>query len=196
MRKVIVAAACSIAFGAVAGPLGLNKGMTLAELNKQGSFAPANQPFMYRAKTLANGHPDFEDYTIVLTPEHGLCKIVASGKNIDSSPYGTELEGKFKELVSALTGKYGAPGKNFIGLGSGSIWNQPKDWMMGLLKKERSVAAFWIPPGNAHLPDSLQSIGVEAVALSGSTGYIRLAYEFDNADECMKTLKAKRNSSL
>ena len=196
MRKIIVAAACFIAFSAVAGPLGLNKGMTLEELNKHGSFTPAGQQFVYTSKTLTNGHPDFESYTVILTPEHGLCKLQAAGKNIDSSSYGTELESKFKDLISAMTGKYGSPGKNYDFLRSGSIWNEPKDWMMGLLKKERTLTAFWAPPENSNMPDSLKTIMVEAIALSGSKGYIKLGYDFDNVSECLETLKAKKNSSL
>lgn len=97
--------------------------MTLVELQKQGPFTPAGQQFIYISKPLANGHPDFESYSVILTPEHGLCKPVAAGKNIDTNSYGTELEGKFKDLIDVMTRKYGAPGKNYDLLRSDSIWN-------------------------------------------------------------------------
>lgn len=196
MRKTIVAATFFAAFSAIAGPFGLNKGMTLEELKKHGNFTPAGQPFVYTSKTLTNGHPDFEVYTVVLTPEHGLCKIQAVGSNIDSSSYGSELESKFKDLTSAMAGKYGSQGRNFDFLRSGSIWNEPKDWMMGLLKKERTLTTFWSPPESQNLPDSLATIVVEAIALSGSKGYIKLGYDFDNISGCLETLKAKKNSNL
>ena len=196
MRKIIVAAAFFAAFGAIAGPLGLNKGMTLEELNKHGSFTPSPRKFVYESKNLTNGHPDFQSYTAIVTPAHGLCKIVARSQNIESSSYGTEIEERFKDLISALTGKYGAPGKQYNFLRQGSIWNEPKYWMMGLLKKERILSAFWWPPENLNLPDSLRGIHVETVALSVSHGFIRLDYEFDNASECLDTLKANKNSNL
>lgn len=196
MRRIIVAAAFFAAFGAIAGPLGLSKGITLEELKKQGAFAPGNQQFVYTAKTIANGHPDFDSYTVVLTPEQGLCKIQAVSKDIETSSFGTELEGKYKSLVDAMSGKYGAPRKNYDFLRSGSIWKESQYWMMGLLKKERTLTAFWSKPENDNLPDSIHSIIVETLALSGSKGYIKLGYEFDNLDACMAVLQAKKNSSL
>ncbi|MBK8362094.1 MAG: hypothetical protein IPL15_25355 [Comamonadaceae bacterium] len=77
--------------------------MTLEELKKQGAFVSGNQQFVYTAKTIASGHPDFESYTVILTPEQGLCKIQAVSKDIDTSSFGNELQGKYRELVGALS---------------------------------------------------------------------------------------------
>jgi hypothetical protein len=196
LRKIVVAAAFFAAFGAIAGPLGLSKGMTLEELKKQGAFVSGNQQFVYTAKTITSGHPDFESYTVVLTPEQGLCKIQAVSKDIETSSFGTELEGKYNGLVEAMSGKYGAPGKNFNFLRSESSWKEPQYWMMGLLKKERRLIAFWNKPENNNLPDSLQLIMIETLPLSGSKGFLKLVYEFDNIDACVAVLQAKKNSSL
>lgn len=196
MRKIIVAAVFFAAFGAIAGPLGLNKGMTLEELKKQGAFVSGNQQFVYTAKTIASGHPDFESYTVILTPEQGLCKIQAVSKDIDTSSFGNELQGKYRELVGALSKKYGAPGKDYDFLRAGSIWKEPQYWMMGLLKKERNLDAFWSKPENNDLPDFLGTVSLSAYALSGSKGAIKLSYDFDNIDACMETFKSKKNSSL
>ena len=185
-----------IAANAVAGPLGLNKGMTLEELKKQGAFSPVGQQYVYTSKTLASGHTDFDLYTVILTPEQGLCKIQASSKEIDTSSFGTELESKYRRLIDAMSEKYGPPGKNFDFLSAGSLWEEPQYWMMALLKKERTLSAFWSAPVNNNLPDSIQSITIESYALSGSTGYIRLSYEFDNIDACIKVVKSKENSTL
>lgn len=155
---------------------------------------PSN--FFTQQIPLVSGHPDFEAYTVILTPEQGLCNLEAIGKNIDSSSYGTELEGKYKTLISAMTVKYGKPYKNFNFLRSGSIWNEPKYWMMGLLKKERRLIAFWAEPGNVNMTDSLTAITVEALPLSGSKGYININYEFSNASECLEIVKTKRNTNL
>ena len=196
MRKIIVAAAFFAAFGAIAGPLGLNKGMTLEELKKQGAFVSGSQQFFYTAKTITSGHPDFESYTVILTPEQGLCKIHAVSKDIDTSAFGNELQGKYRELVGALSKKYGAPGKDFDFLRAGSIWKEPQYWMMSLLKQERNLDAFWSKPENNNLPDSLGSIAVNTYALSGSKGFIKLIYDFDNIEACVEMLKSKKNSSL
>jgi hypothetical protein len=193
---MIVGMSLSFAFGAIGGPLGLDKGMRLDDLNRQGSFAPARAQFQYTSKTLVNGHPDFEAYSVLVTPEHGLCKVKAIGKDIESSSFGSELESKFKELMAALTRKYGAPGSTYDFLRSGSIWKDSRDWMMAMLKKERTLAAFWTPPNNSSLPDSLESIKIEATALSPSKGFISIDYEFNNISECLESVKAKKNSNL
>lgn len=196
MKKLLIAATFFATATVIAGPLGLSKGMTLQELKKQGTFAPSNEPFIYTAKKIANGHPDFESYTVIVTPEQGLCKMQALSKDIETSSFGTELESKYQTLTNALSEKYGTPTKNYDFLRAGSIWKDSQDWMMGLLKKERTLTAFWINEGNTNFPDSIKSIKVETVALSGSKGYIILGYEFDNLSECMATLKAKQNSNL
>lgn len=196
MRKIIIAAAFFAAFSAIAGPLGLNKGMTLEEIKKQGDFVSENQPFIYTAKTIASGHPDFGSYLVILTPEQGLCKILAISKDIETSGFGTELEGKYKSLMDAMSGKYETPGKNYDFLRSGSIWKEPQYWMMGLLKKDRTLSAYWSKPENNNLPDSLKSVLIEALPRSGSKGYLTIAYEFDNIDACVAVLRAKKNSNL
>ncbi len=170
--------------------------MTLEELQQQGTFTPTAQKFTYKSKTLASGHPDFESYLAILTPEHGLCKLVAQGKNIDSNAYGTELEGRYKDLLAAVKLKYGAPAREFNFIAGGSIWREPRDWMMSLLKTERKLIAFWALPENKNLPDSINVINVKAVALSQSMGYLVLGYEFDNSDQCLDMISAKKNSNL
>jgi len=197
MTKILVTVILVVAsFSAVAGPFGLSKGMTLEEVKKYGAFVSGDSPFTYTAKTLSNGHPDFEIYSIILTPQQGLCKIQAAGKDVKTSSFGSELKEKHNDLVKALSNKYGSPGNNFDFLRTGSIWKDPQDWMMALLKKERTLASYWSPPERTNLPDSVLSIQLEAAASSGSTGYIRLGYEFDNLDACIAVLKEKKNSNL
>ncbi len=197
MTKIFVTIILFIAsFPAVAGPFGLSKGMTLEEAKKYGDFVSGNSPFVYTAKTLAGGHPDFESYSIILTPQQGLCKIQASGKDVNTSAFGDELKAKHIEFVKALSNKYGSPGNNYDFLRLGSIWKDPQDWMMALLKKERTLASYWSSPERTNLPDSLLSIELVTAALSGSKGYLRLSYEFNNLDACLLVLNAKKDANL
>jgi hypothetical protein len=180
---------------AIAGPLGVDKGMSLEDLKKIGDFAPTENPNLYRAKSIKQGHPDVEFYFATLTPSQGLCKISAATKDIQSSSYGNELKEKFIEIKEALAQKYGSPDKDFDFLRSGSIWNESKDWMMGLYKKERYLTSFWTAPQN-KLPNSIAAIKVEAIALGSSKGYVSFGYEFDNFDQCLSEKKAKSNANL
>lgn len=181
---------------ALAGPLGLIKGMTLEQIKKQGNFVPTKTRFVYQAKALAKGHPDFESYSVLVSPQHGLCKITAIGTDVVTNVFGNQLERKFKDIAGAITRKYGAPGSEFDFLQSGSIWKEPQDWMMGLVKKERVLASFWAAPKNTDLPDALSVIAVKANPLSSSKGYITLVYEFDNVDECISSVESVDDANL
>ena len=196
MKKIFVFIALFTAINAVAGPLGLSKGMTLEEVNKHGDFKPVtNETYMYRSSTLTNGHPDFELYTVVLTPQHGLCRISATGKDVNTNVYGDALKDKFSSLSVALSEKYGKPDSSFDYLKKGSIWNESQDWMISLHKNERVLSQYWIKK-QTSLPDSLQAITLEANALSQSKGWVSLFYEFDNFKACLDSRRAKRNSNL
>ena len=195
MKRFIVVVACYSVWCAFAGPFGMSKGMTLEELKKQGNFSSSGA-FQYEANTIKSGHPDFELYIATLTPEHGLCKIGAASKDIQTSDFGTELENKYNRLVEAMSEKYGAP-KNYNFLKEGSIWKERRYWMMSLLKKERTLRAYWTSPEQVNLPDSIKAIEVDTLPLlTTSKGYITITYEFNNANACHDFIKAKRNANL
>jgi len=168
-------------------------GMTYDELNKQLKLKQV-RPFVFSTTSVPNGHPDFDYFTLLITPGHGLCKINASTKTISTSAYGNEIRSKFEGFESSLSSKYGKVQK-FDRLRSGSIWKEPRDWMMGLRKKERTLASFW-EGEESPLPDKLGSISLEAVALNTENGFIKIGYEFKNSSECIDWLKTQRDSSL
>lgn len=184
----------TFASASIAGPFGVEKGMTLNQLNELGSFTKTNSPNVYKSDSMKQGHPDVEFYSVIVTPSHGLCKIQALTKDTPTSAYGTELQSKYNSLRSALVSKYGQPEKSFDFLRSGSIWHESREWMMSLLKKERYLASFWTSSNN--LPDSLKTISIEAAALNSSKGFIKLGYEFDNIDQCLAEDKAASNANL
>ena len=196
MNRYFVAVAIFASANVMASPLGLHMGMNLEELKKQGDFVPKQSPFFYSAKTIANGHSDFETYTVILTPKQGLCRIQANGKFVETSSFGTELIRAQKSLVEDLSVKYGAPLDNHDFLRAGSSWKESKYWMMGLLKRERVLNTFWSTTGNKNLPDSVRSIAVDTLAHSGNRGSIQLTYEFNNFDACLEVIRAKKSSNL
>ena len=145
MKKYIIAVAVLVAASAsIAGPFGLGKGMTLEELKNQGAFVSDEEQFFYTAKIIANGHPDFEIYSVTLTLEHGVCKVQAVSKVIETSSFGTELVSKHKSLADAVSVKYGLPSKKYDFFNSGSIWKESQYWMMGLFKKSGTLLLFGV----------------------------------------------------
>ena len=149
MKKLsVLLAAIVFSSPSIAGPFGLGMGQSLDELSKQMSLKKTKE-FLFTASTAPRPHPDLQIYQLIVTPQHGLCKVGAVSRTFNTNVYGTAFLAKFDEIESALSEKYGKSDRQDF-LRSGSIWNEPKDWMMGLRKQERVLN--WIrhqpqPPG-------------------------------------------------
>ncbi|MHB9100883.1 MAG: hypothetical protein ACYC2E_05160 [Sulfuricella sp.] len=176
------------------GPLGLEMGTSLAELEKQMKLTPVS-PGLYSTPTVPKTHSDFEDYMLVITPAHGLCKIHAWSAPINTSVYGSELISKFQSLEEALTSKYGTS-KRFDYLRSGSIWHEPRYWMMALKKKERTLKTFWTEETGSRNSDNLSEIMLEAQAISTENALVLISYQFKNMSQCSSWIKSQKNSAL
>lgn len=191
-RAAVLVVALLVSVGAMAGPFGLEMGTSIDELRKSMTLKESST-YTYEVESgIPQKHPDFYGYKLVVTPEHGLCKIVALAGPIKSSVYGTELRSSFQSIEEALSAKYGAP-KKLDRLRTGSIWDEPKDWMIGLNKGERSLFSIWSLPGT---PDSLSDVVLEAKAVRVDQGGLILMYEFTNAKACLALLKNQKNSAL
>jgi hypothetical protein len=195
MKNSIFALISSCLAGvALAGPLGLEMGTTLGDLKKITKLEKSDT-FKYNTKSLPSGHSGFSDYDLLVTPEHGLCEIVAWTPNIRTSAYGDDLIALFRRFESSLQAKYGA-GKAYDFLRAGSIWTAPRDWMMGLLKNERSLAMTWPKNAADKLPDNLQTISLKASGLGRETGVVTIWYKFDNFNDCESLTKSQDDSKL
>jgi hypothetical protein len=193
MKFSIFALLACVAVSSHAGPFGLDQGLTLKELQAMGKLKTEGN-HTYSTPTLPDAHPDFTDYRLVVTPTHGLCKVTAWSSSIRSSVYGNELLSQFDRFFEALTNKYG-PAKRYDHLRAGSIWNDSRDWMMALAKRERTLVAYWLEK-DQPLPDNLAAIKIEAFAASTNSGLLSISYEFKNADECIDWIKKQRDSKL
>ncbi len=173
-------------------PFGFGRGMTKAEVLKLvGNRAVKKEDEDSLMLTAApKGYPDFELYHLIFSPKAGLLKLVAISKDVDSDAYGDELRSKFSSIKQALTETYGT-GKELEYLHDGSIWNERRDWMMGLTKKERTLAVYWdFGTGQNGLSD----VVLEARGLNSDTGYLSLAYEFEGWSDHVDQVTKKKES--
>lgn len=196
MKKILIVPIlfCSLIITAYAGPFGMEMGMPITQIQKKLNLTPTEVPGVYKTNRLIKSHPRFDDYRLSFSPDTGLCKIVAWSKSIKTSVYGEGATGFFTNLVGTLEVKYGQP-TIFDSLNPGSIWNEPKDWMMGLNKKERRLVAFWVPD-DRQLPENLAGISVDTFALDLETAIYSLTYEFKNIDKCNEWKKANLDDAL
>jgi hypothetical protein len=139
-------------------------------------------------------HPLFEDwreglpidssagYRLLFSPKKGLIKMFGMSRFISTSPYGEVLKEQFTKIRDQLKPAYGKY-QEFNFLQTGSIWNEPRDWMMGLLKKERMLVCFWRKETEADLDASIIEVRLETLALTTDAGVLTLQYEFTGFKE-------------
>jgi len=190
------------------GPFGFEKGMTKEQvIQLVGPTAVIkNADDELNLKTAPHPHPAFEEYDLLFSPTQGLLKVVAIGVQIQTNSFGESVKSNFLTIQNGISQVYGHPSDSFDFVQAGSIWTDARDWMMGLLGKERSLYTYWasrlamsgIPSLTADkaldLPHSIRLITLEAYALSTSTGFVGLNYEFVGWNEYVQSRTAKQNN--
>ncbi len=134
----------------------------------------------------------FEQYGLVISPTIGLCVVRGVSKTIPTNDFGHQLQAGYNSMKDALTSVYGKP-KSYDFLMPSSIWKDSNDWMTGLFKQDRTLAAEWKGPG---IKNDINSISIDARALSRDKGYFVVEYAFNNSTECTEELKKQKNDSL
>ena len=164
----------------IAGPFGLEQGMTLSDL---GNATESIVPGKYRLDTVPNPNPAFEEYIVQVGSNSGLCWIKAISADIDTNPYGAELKADFNTMKGIVEDIYGLH-KVIDGVILGSEWNAASDWMKALLHEERLLAAFWDRHSGSTLPGNLIAIDLVASPSTHNSGYIAIEYSFSNIANC------------
>jgi len=173
------------------GPFGVTMG---TPTDSYKSCQPAENPGFYRCSTLPRTHPDMQAYAIEGWPETGACFVKGISSPISADVYGTTLRGKADEIAAQIRETYGNAEKTDF-LMTGSIWKDPRDWSMALLKKERFYFYKWDGGTGANLRDGIKSIVVAAAPISSDKGYISVEFTFQNYTGCENAeRKAKANA--
>lgn len=183
------------------GPFGLKMGLSEAELLAALPDLKTVRPNFFSTTTPPKAHDAFESYSLITSAPTGLCKIAAVGKDISTSGFGDELKSAHMSMKDALTEKYGKPTDHFDFLKHGSIWTERKYWVMGMLKKDRTLMTAWQQktaknPKGVELPNNIMTIVIESEATQTDTGYISVRYEFSNLNECFEANSKEKNKAL
>jgi hypothetical protein len=178
------------------GPFGLEMGMSLAQVKEScGDREPvpvADDRYQIVPQKV---HPSFIMYIAWINETEGLYYLKAISSNISTSSYGIDLKNEFIRIKNSLDKNYGQD-STIDALLPGSIWNEPGDWMSGLVHKERYLLTSWNKESGAALPDSITAILLQASADDTSTGSIQLEYEFANYSKAEERLKNVLDSVL
>jgi hypothetical protein len=182
MHKIIstlLATVLLTATGVSAGPFGF-------DLNKQppSIYCKAKETATYFKCTSApKPHSMMESYIIQYTDAAGICWLKAVGFTQDVNIYGDELTSRLALIGKQISKKYGPPNENIDELRDGSIWDEPRDYMMSMLKDERWTWQKWNLDKAAN--QGLHTIYVNPDALSRDRAYVTV--EFYYSDSCEST---------
>ncbi|PHM37197.1 conserved exported hypothetical protein [Xenorhabdus innexi] len=182
---------------AASGPFGLQMGLTKKNIEDMigNTLEPTKVTNVYLVDKLPKKNDSFKIYALFISPTLGLCKIRAIGNDIENDAYGISLRVKFNDLKTSLDSIYGESKETDLLLPS-SIWNEPRDWMEGLNKKERVLRAKWESKSEALQKNNVGSLLLSAKASDSSSGYLLLQYEFKNHIECAKEINNANKDSL
>jgi len=174
------------------GPFGLWRGMSTHEF--EGNMEQIG-PFKFKIESPPKPHSAFEFYVLQISPGAGLSWVKAVGTTIATSGFGTELQAAFESMEAKLINAYGRNSKIDL-LRTGSIWNEPREWMQALQKRERLLGATWDQETGAKLSDSLSAIYLGATAVDTEAGYIVIEYSFDNIAQAEAEIAAAEDDAL
>lgn len=191
MRKTSILVSLSLALlsagqAAIAGPFGVDMGMKVEKLGEPESILSTGY---YHFATMPKSHPAFEGYVVQATPEQGVCWIKAVGLDIPTNEDGTELRAGFEEMRVKLQRVYGKHDMTNH-LDPESIWNEPEDFMAGILFDERVYIADWSSEYGSTLDDNLIKVGLLAEATENTIGYYSVEYYFENHELCDAEVEA------
>lgn len=176
-----------------AGPFGFTMGMTLQEL---GNPQPREgNPGLYLVKTAPRPHSAFGSYLLRVSPVSGLCSVKGITDPFESDSFGIQVRSKFDDLKERLTGLYGSSTLTDT-LIPGSLWKEPRYFMMGLLKKERVLIAVWNTKSGAVLNNNLRDVAIRAMASSSSSAFVFAEYNFSNYDSCAADINRTEDGAL
>lgn len=175
-------------------PFGLRMGMSRAEVEKAANVIGDSNGFLIIdrvPKPLAG----VTIYGAKVTPKSGLCQVVALMMDISTSVYGEKIVSRYGELKAQLTEIYGK-GFEQNQLKPGSIWDEPRDWMMALARDERTLAIRWKLADGSTMKPTLKMLVLQASAKQPNAGQLALTYTFDNEDACEAEIRDGQKSGL
>lgn len=180
------------------GPFGLEMGLSRDIVEKMvgKTLTPlSGEPNRYSVDTLPKTHNEFERYVLKFSSEHGLCSVMAIGRDISTDSFGIAVKSRFSELEEGLSRLYGRPEKSDFLL-PGSIWKDRQDWVMAIRQGERILASSWNSSASAPLKSDLGQVFLMANASSSDKGYLKLEYVFSNYSLCEEESKQQKSDAL
>lgn len=138
----------------------------------------------FQCDALPRAHPDVEAYVLSSLPGVGICWVRAASRAVETSSFGTEIRAEVDSFAQQIAEKYGMDRRKQDQLANGSLWREPRYWMMSLEKKDRAYGYQWSAGTGAKLPDRISSITVSPLPSSQASARVIVDFVFDNHSAC------------
>ena len=181
-----------------AGPFGFEYGMTkdqvVAIVGKDNVLK--DKDFLLRVASAPKPDDRFEAYLLLISPEKGLLKIIATGKTIDTSETGTELRVYFGSMRDSISKQYGSPSNTYDFLQPDSNLDAPGAFTESLRLKQRVLACTWDVSAEKRKAvgseaDHIVGVILETKGLRRNAGWFELTYEFEGFSAFYESMTKK-----
>ena len=174
-----------------AGPFGLEMGWTRQDLTENNVKILVDEGNSLMVEP-PSPHSSFDAYLLSIDSEFGLYSIYAFSDSISTSENGQQFLSKYNHIKEQLISSYGEPTKDINYLSYGSIWDEPQDFMMSLIKQDRLLGCIWeLDENNGNM-----TVSLIPRAESLSSGFLAIMYHSSNYDEIQAREEAKEASVL
>jgi hypothetical protein len=174
------------------GPFGVAMGAPIRGLTK---CAKAKEGW-YTCSELPKTHASFERYVIQATDKTGVCFVKGVGKVIAGDAYGSQLRSELGKLKEQLERVYGEHTEVVDTLAPSSIWDEPRDWMMGLAQHQRYFYYHWESSEKRVLPNSVKYFALMAEGLDNDSGRVLVEFGFTNESLCDDAISAAESTAF
>lgn len=139
-------------------------------------------------------HPSFTKYFAEESRSFGVIWLKGVSAQIENDAFGSTTRAFCNKLTSQLEQRYGKA-KLYDFLHSGSIWNEPRDWMAAVHQNQRSYLSAW-RAGEASLPDDLAVVTLFPTALNHDDALVGLEYLSSRYEEAEQEHDSNLSSLL
>ena len=186
-KEMLLTVLLAMPFTALAGPFGLEKGMTLEEVKKITNLNEVN-PYIYRTSYLPKEHPVFTNYILTIHPEKGLCSISSTSERMSLEKVKFEFF-TIRELISSKYGKGLEKDNDFddkyTARGNDELWM--------LKKRTLRPTTTWInhPLYQKELPQDIYMITLSINHSETEVGNTFLGLHYQLEKNCLLTTQNK-----
>lgn len=161
----------------LAGPFGLEMGMTQEQLKKVCALEKTPLPNYYSTAKVPSPDPLFKDgYRLKVDADYGLVEVSAYTQEIETDIDGTELKKAFHDLEGKLEKQFGKGEFSDYVDSLFTNWTEEDPWMMSLADGGRVFKTVWKSSDKKPVPKGISEVRLAGMGRDEGHGILVLTY--------------------